>query len=132
MKQPGRSPGRSAVGQHRAATSRPVSSKHVPGYLRTEGSRAIDADLGEDHSKTMKLLLTADLHFRIHWFRWLIEQAPSYDLVCIAGDFLDMFKFESRMEQAREIRKRYFSHTLGHVRGRLRPTLEYVSAVASI
>jgi len=26
---------------------------------------------------------------------WLIEQAPSYDLVCIAGDLLDMFKFES-------------------------------------
>ena len=51
----------------------------------------------------MKLLLTADLHFRIHWFRWLIEQVPSYDLVCIAGDLLDMFKFESRMEQAREV-----------------------------
>ena len=51
----------------------------------------------------MKLLLTADLHYRIHWFRWLIEQAPSYDLVCIAGDLLDMFKSETRMEQAREI-----------------------------
>jgi hypothetical protein len=32
----------------------------------------------------MKLLLTADLHFRTDWFRWLMEQAPSYDLVCIA------------------------------------------------
>ena len=32
----------------------------------------------------MKLLLTADLHFRIHWFRWLIEQALNYDLICIA------------------------------------------------
>ena len=51
----------------------------------------------------MKLLFTADLHFRIHWFRWLIEQAPSYDLVCIAGDLLDMFKSETRMEQAREV-----------------------------
>jgi Icc-related predicted phosphoesterase len=37
----------------------------------------------------MKLLLTADLHFRLHWFRWLIEQAPDFDLVCIAGDLLD-------------------------------------------
>ena len=53
----------------------------------------------------MKLLITADLHYRIHWYRWLIEQARSYDLVCIAGDLLDMFKFESRMEQAREVRR---------------------------
>jgi predicted MPP superfamily phosphohydrolase len=52
----------------------------------------------------MKLLLTADLHYRIHWFRWLIEQAPDFDLVCIAGDLLDMFKSETRMEQAREIK----------------------------
>ena len=51
----------------------------------------------------MKLLITADLHFRIHWFRWLIEQAPSYDLVCVAGDLLDMFKSETRLEQARQV-----------------------------
>jgi Icc-related predicted phosphoesterase len=51
----------------------------------------------------MKLLLTADLHFRIPWFRWLIEQAPSYNLVCIAGDSLDMFKSETRMGQASEL-----------------------------
>jgi predicted MPP superfamily phosphohydrolase len=53
--------------------------------------------------ETMKLLITADLHFRLHWFRWLIEQAPDFDLVCIAGDLLDMFKSVTRMEQAREI-----------------------------
>ena len=52
----------------------------------------------------MKLFLTADLHYRIHWFRWLIEQAPDFDLVCIAGDLLDMFRSETRMEQACEIR----------------------------
>jgi DNA repair exonuclease SbcCD nuclease subunit len=51
----------------------------------------------------MKLLITADLHFRLNWFRWLIEQAPDFDLVCIAGDLLDMFKSETRLEQAREI-----------------------------
>jgi Icc-related predicted phosphoesterase len=50
----------------------------------------------------MKLLITADLHFRIHWFRWLIEQAPDVDLICIAGDLLDLFKSETRLEQARE------------------------------
>jgi hypothetical protein len=33
----------------------------------------------------MKLLITADLHFRVHWFRWLIEQARDFDLVRIAG-----------------------------------------------
>jgi DNA repair exonuclease SbcCD nuclease subunit len=51
----------------------------------------------------MKLLITADLHFRLHWFRWLIEQAPDFDLVCIAGDLLDMLKTETRLEQAREV-----------------------------
>jgi len=52
----------------------------------------------------MRLLLTADLHFRLHWFRWLIEQASNFDLICIAGDLLDMFKSETRLEQAREVR----------------------------
>jgi predicted MPP superfamily phosphohydrolase len=61
-------------------------------------------DFERPFPETMKLLLTADLHFRLHWFRWLIEQAPDFDLVCIAGDLLDMFKSETRLEQAREIR----------------------------
>jgi predicted MPP superfamily phosphohydrolase len=52
----------------------------------------------------MKLLLTADLHFRLHWFRWLIDQTPGFDLICIAGDLLDIFRSETRVEQAREIR----------------------------
>src|SRR3984893_16750248 len=51
----------------------------------------------------MKLLLTADLHFRVDWFRWLLEQAPNYDLVCIVGDLLDMFEVKSTREQAREV-----------------------------
>jgi hypothetical protein len=37
------------------------------------------------------------------WFRWLIEQAPNLDLNCIAGDLLDMFKSETRTDQAREV-----------------------------
>jgi Icc-related predicted phosphoesterase len=53
----------------------------------------------------MKLLLTADLHFRTDWFRWLIGQAPNYGLVCIAGDLLDMFDNKSPREQAREVGK---------------------------
>jgi predicted MPP superfamily phosphohydrolase len=51
----------------------------------------------------MKILITADLHYREHWFRWLIEQSPDYDLICVAGDLLDMFKGEPRIEQAREV-----------------------------
>jgi hypothetical protein len=51
----------------------------------------------------MKLLLSADPHFRTDWFRWLMEQAPSYDLICIAGDLLDMFNVESPKGQAREV-----------------------------
>jgi hypothetical protein len=47
------------------------------------------ADQG--HRETIKLLLTADLHFRVHWFHWLIEEVPDFDLVCIAGDLLDIF-----------------------------------------
>jgi Icc-related predicted phosphoesterase len=42
--------------------------------------------------KPMKLLITADFHFRVYWFGWLIEQAGDFDLVCIAGDLLDMFQ----------------------------------------
>ena len=51
----------------------------------------------------MKALLTAALHFRLDWFRWLIEQVPNYDLVCIVGDLLDMFEVKSAREQAREV-----------------------------
>jgi len=31
-------------------------------------------------SANMKILITADLHFRELWFRWLFEQAPDFDL----------------------------------------------------
>jgi DNA repair exonuclease SbcCD nuclease subunit len=51
----------------------------------------------------MKIFITADPHYREHWFRWLLSQAADYDLVCIAGDQLDMFREEPRMVQAREV-----------------------------
>jgi predicted phosphodiesterase len=38
-----------------------------------------------------KILLTADLHNNRSWYEWLLTEAPKYDLVSIAGDFLDMF-----------------------------------------
>jgi Icc-related predicted phosphoesterase len=51
----------------------------------------------------MKILITADLHYRLQWFRWLVDRAADYDLICIAGDLLDMFKSEPRVVQAREV-----------------------------
>jgi predicted phosphodiesterase len=51
----------------------------------------------------MKILLTADLHYREHWFRWLIEQGPNYDLVCISGDLLDIFRGEPRIHQTSDV-----------------------------
>jgi Icc-related predicted phosphoesterase len=51
----------------------------------------------------MQILITADLHYREHWFRWLITQAGDYDLICIAGDLLDMFKGEPKAVQVRQV-----------------------------
>ena len=39
----------------------------------------------------MDILLTADLHSTPRWFRWLESQAEKYELIGIAGDFLDLF-----------------------------------------
>jgi Icc-related predicted phosphoesterase len=50
----------------------------------------------------MKILLTADLHRREEWFR-LLSRATGYDLICIAGDLLDMFNAESKTVQARTV-----------------------------
>jgi Icc-related predicted phosphoesterase len=43
----------------------------------------------------MRILLTADMHNNQRWFRWLEKHAQKYDLICIAGDLLDLF---SRIE----------------------------------
>jgi Icc-related predicted phosphoesterase len=51
----------------------------------------------------MKILITADLHYQERWFRWLMTQAEGYDLICIAGDLLDMFSGDPKMAQARQV-----------------------------
>ena len=51
----------------------------------------------------MKILITADLHYQEHWFRWLLARAGDCELICIAGDLLDMFCREPRILQAREV-----------------------------
>jgi predicted phosphodiesterase len=50
----------------------------------------------------MKILVAADLHYREQWFR-LLERSRDYDLICIAGDLLDMFNAEPRIVQARTV-----------------------------
>jgi predicted phosphodiesterase len=39
----------------------------------------------------MRLLLTAELHYRLSWFKWLEAQAAHYDAIAICGDLLDVF-----------------------------------------
>jgi Icc-related predicted phosphoesterase len=38
----------------------------------------------------MKILVVADLHYNLKQFDWLLEVAPAFDLVVIAGDLLDI------------------------------------------
>jgi hypothetical protein len=51
----------------------------------------------------MKLLLTADLHYRRTWFDWLLQRAATYDLVAIAGDLLDLFSDVPPKAQVNEV-----------------------------
>jgi len=37
----------------------------------------------------MKILVVADLHYSLPQFDWVLQQAPSYDVVVIAGDLLE-------------------------------------------
>ena len=47
----------------------------------------------------MRLLLTADLRYRLSWFKWLDGQAMYYDAVAISGDLLDVFHKEPLKRQ---------------------------------
>lgn len=38
----------------------------------------------------LKLLVTSDLHYRLKQYDWLLEVAPHFDAVLIAGDLLDI------------------------------------------
>ena len=38
----------------------------------------------------MRLLLVSDLHYRLPQFDWLLERAPDFDVVVMAGDQLDL------------------------------------------
>jgi predicted MPP superfamily phosphohydrolase len=47
----------------------------------------------------MRLLLTADLRYRLSWFKWLDAQAVHYEAIAIAGDLLDVFYKEPLKRQ---------------------------------
>lgn len=38
----------------------------------------------------MKLLAVSDLHYALPQFEWLVDRAPGYDAIVIAGDLLDL------------------------------------------
>jgi hypothetical protein len=42
----------------------------------------------------MRLLLTAELGRNHRWFKWLDERSRDYDLVAMAGDFINVFHSE--------------------------------------
>ncbi len=39
----------------------------------------------------MKILSVGDIHNRASFRRWILDQAPRFDAVCLVGDLLDMF-----------------------------------------
>jgi hypothetical protein len=49
----------------------------------------------------MRLLLTADLHCRLPWFKWLEAQALRHEAVVISGDLLDVFHKEPLKQQVK-------------------------------
>lgn len=40
--------------------------------------------------RPVRILLATDLHYALPQFDWLVEHSPSFDLVVLAGDHLDL------------------------------------------
>jgi predicted MPP superfamily phosphohydrolase len=51
----------------------------------------------------MKVLLISDLHLTLPWFEWLNTKAAAFDLICISGDFLDLFGQEPKPKQVAQV-----------------------------
>jgi Icc-related predicted phosphoesterase len=54
--------------------------------------RAFGAD-ASSRACPMKYLITADLHYALKQYDWLLRVAPEFDVVIIAGDLLDMASY---------------------------------------
>jgi len=52
----------------------------------------------------MRLLHCSDFHGNRRWFDWLAQNAASYDLVCLAGDHLDLLEVRRLDPQIRMIK----------------------------
>ena len=56
--------------------------------------RAAEYELKETVTiRNMKCLLVSDLHYSLKQFDWVTDVAPSFDVVVIAGDHLDISGF---------------------------------------
>jgi len=55
----------------------------------------------------MRLLLVADLHYSLPQFDWVLEMAPDFDVVVMAGDHLDLASIVDGRAQSVVVRK-YF------------------------
>ena len=55
----------------------------------------------------MRLLAVADLHYSLPQFDWVLEVAPDFDVVVLAGDLLELASIVDRRAQAIVVRK-YF------------------------
>jgi predicted phosphodiesterase len=47
----------------------------------------------------MRVLHCTDFHGNTLWFDWLVDQSASYDLVCLTGDHLDLFRLHMLGDQ---------------------------------
>jgi Icc-related predicted phosphoesterase len=56
----------------------------------------------------MRLLLVSDLHYSLPLFDWVVEVAPDFDIVVMAGDHLDLASLVDGRAQSVVVRK-YFS-----------------------
>ena len=63
----------------------------------------------------MRLLLVADLHYSLPQFDWVLDMAPDFDVVVMAGDHLDLGSIVDGRAQSVVVRK-YF----GRLRARTR------------
>ena len=55
----------------------------------------------------MRLLAVADLHYSLPQFDWVLDVAPDFDVVVLAGDLLELASIVDRRAQAVVVRK-YF------------------------
>ena len=63
----------------------------------------------------MRLLLVADLHYSLPQFDWVLESAPDFDVVVLAGDHLDLGSLVDGRAQSVVVRK-YFSRLRARTR----------------